>query len=381
MIRRIVYITGTRADYGLMKLTLDKINHNDFLSLQLIVTGMHLMDEFGNSLHEIENDGFSHRIVNTIIENDFKGSSIQYIGKFLISISQIIPSIKPNIILLLGDRAEMLAGAIVGAYFGIPVAHVHGGERSSTVDDTIRHAITKLSNIHFTATSESAKRIKKMGENPSYIFNVGAPGLDQILSSQLLSPHEIADIYKINLSQPLLVVIQHPVTSEIDTAAIQMRETMEAVLESNEQAIAIYPNADPGGRKMIEIINEYKNYSRIKIYKNISHKEFLSLMQICSVLIGNSSSGIIESPSFKVPSINVGTRQNNRERAISVIDVGYNKTEILRAIHLALYNESFKDSIKNIVNPYGDGHASDRIVNVLSSIPLTQDLLQKRMMY
>jgi len=381
MRRKIVYITGTRADYGLMKITLEKIHCHPFLSLELIVTGMHLMDEFGYSLHEIENDGFCHTIIDTTFEEDTRESSVRYIGKFLTSISQLIPKIKPDIILLLGDRAEMLAGAIAGAYFGIPVAHVHGGERSSTVDDTIRHAITKLSNFHFTATLESAKRIEKMGENPNHIFIVGAPGLDQVLTQPLISSHEIADIFDIKLNRPLLLVIQHPVTYEIESAPTQMRETMQAILESNEQTIVIYPNADPGGRKMIEVINEYKNYPNIKIYKNISHKKFLNLLKICSVLIGNSSSGIIEAPSFKVPSINIGTRQNYRERSTSVIDAGYNRNEILRKIQQAMYDESFKESVKNCVNPYGDGHASDRIVSILNSIPINQDSIQKRMMY
>jgi len=303
------------------------------------------------------------------------------VGKCVLELAPILEKIKPDILLVLTDLGHTLAGAIAGAYMNIPVAHLHGGDVSGSVDESVRHAITKLSHIHFPATKKSAERIIKMGEEPWRVYTVGAPGLDSILSKKLLSQREIAKKYKLNLSKPILLVIQHPVTTEVEDAALQMKETMEAIKELGYQTIIIYPNADAGGRRMIKVIERYKKYPFIKIFKSIPRKDYLSLMKITNVMVGNSSSGIIESPSFHLPVINVGARQIWRERADNVIDVDYNKNQIKKAIKKALFEEKFKEKVKKCKNPYGGGKSGIRIANILSKIKINKKLLQKKLTY
>ncbi|HEC92817.1 MAG TPA: UDP-N-acetylglucosamine 2-epimerase (hydrolyzing), partial [Candidatus Atribacteria bacterium] len=250
-----------------------------------------------------------------------------------------------------------------------------------TVDEFARHAITKLVHIHFAATKESANRIIKMGEDPSNVFVVGAPGLDIILNEDLIEPVELSEKYNLDLSKPILLVIQHPVTTEVENAPYQIRETLEAIMELKYQTLVIYPNADAGGRKMIEVIKKYEKYPFIKTFKSIPHKEYLSLMKIASVMIGNSSSGIIEAPSFRLPVVNIGTRQGGRERAENVIDVGYDKDQIESAIKKALYDRDFREKLKNSKNPYGDGKTGVRVAEILSKIKIDKKLLQKKITY
>lgn len=381
MKRKILYITGTRADYGLMKSVLKAIEEHPKLELEIVATGMHLMPEFGMTIKEIKKDGFKIHEIDATYENDNKESMTNFVGKCIQLLTKKIKEIKPDIILLLGDRGEMLAGAIVGAYLTIPVAHIHGGDITSTVDEPIRHAITKLAHIHFPATEKSAERIIKMGEDQSRVFVVGAPGLDTILSEKLIAPDELSKRYYLDLSKPILLVVQHPVTTEIEGAHEQIRETLEAVLELKHQTVFVYPNADAGGRKMIEVIKEYEEYPFINSFKSIPHREYLSLMGIAGVMIGNSSSGIIEAPSFGLPVVNIGSRQEGRQRAENVIDVDYDKEQIKAAIKKALYDEDFKEKVKNCKNPYGDGKAGVNIADVLSKIKIDKNLLQKRLSY
>ena len=216
--KKILYISGTRADYGLMQSTLRSIDNNPKLKLEIIVTGMHLMEEFGTTIKEIKKDGFTYHIVEAKYEENDRSSMVEFIGLLLQKLPSQINEINPDIILLLGDRGEMLAGAITGTYLGLPVAHIHGGEVSSTVDDFTRHAITKLAHIHFPATELSAQRIFKMGEPQETIFVTGAPGLDSILHEELMEPENIALNYGLDLSQPIIIVIQHPVSMEVENS-------------------------------------------------------------------------------------------------------------------------------------------------------------------
>lgn len=379
--RKILYVSGTRADYGLMRYTLDKIKNHPDLELEIIVTGMHLMAEFGTTINEIKDDGFKYHIIDSVYEKDDKEAMLNFIGMFIQKIPEMIKKIEPDIILLLGDRGEMLAGAIAGAYLGIPVAHLHGGEISSTVDDLARHAITKLSNIHLPANLESAKRITKMGEKPEMVFVVGAPGLDSMFHEKLIEPEKIAEIYDLDLSQSIILVLQHPVTLEVEEAPFQIRETLEAVLDLNCQTILVYPNADAGGRSMINIIQKYENSPCLNTFKSLPRRDYLSILNIASVLVGNSSSGIIEAASFKLPVVNIGTRQNGRDRAENVIDATYEKEDIKAKIIYCIYSDDFKNKVKNCKNPYGDGNTGAKIADILSKIPLDQNLLQKRLNY
>ena len=379
--RKILYISGTRADYGLIQSTLRNIDDNPELQLEIIATGMHLMEEFGTTVNEIRKDGFTYHIIEATYKKDDRESMVEFIGVFLQKLSLKIKKINPDIILVLGDRGEMLAGAIEGVYLGIPVAHIHGGEVSSTVDDFTRHAITKLAHIHFPATELSAERIIKMGEPEEIVFVVGAPGLDSILYERLIESEKIADIYGLDLSKPIIVVIQHPVSMEIEYAQDQIRQTLDAVVDLKFQTVLVYPNADAGGRRIIEIINSYEHNPNIKAYKNIPRKEYLSLLKVASVLVGNSSSGIIEASSFKLPVVNIGTRQKGRERGKNVIDADYEKGDIKSKILMCLYDENFKQKVKSCNNPYGDGKAGEKITQILCSININEKLLQKKLSY
>jgi len=381
MIKKILYISGTRADYGLMRSVLKKINNHPEFELYIAATGMHLMPEFGKTIHEIYHDGFRIIEINATYESDDRVSMAEFVGNFIRTLIIQIKDLNPDIILILGDRGEMLGGAIVGTYLNIPIIHIHGGEITSTVDEHVRHAITKLAYVHLAATQKSADRIIKMGENPKNVYLVGAPGLDEIIHGEFTSPQILAKKYQLNLSAPLFLVVQHPVSGELDMAPVQIRETLNAIIEEEYQTLVIYPNADAGGRQMIKIIQSYEKLPFIHAFRSIPHQDYLGLLKISSVLLGNSSSGIIEAASLRIPVINIGSRQHGREHTANVIHVNYNKEEIKKAINRALYDKRFLAKVKKCVNPYGNGSASDKIIKVLSKIKPDQNLLQKRMMY
>jgi len=375
--RKVAVITGTRAEYGLLRPILKAISEHPLLELHLLVTGMHLSKDFGYTVEEIKKDGFEiDAVLHTLSQDDTGCAMATYIGKCTIGISEELSRIKPDILLLLGDRGEMLAGAIAASCMNILSAHVHGGETSGSVDESFRHAITKLVHLHFVATKKNARKIISMGEDPSRVFFVGAPGLDNI-SDELVKPEKIAEKLNLDLKKPIILVVQHPVVTEIDDASRQVKETLEAIAELKHQTVLIYPNADPGGRKMIEVIREYEEMPFIRTFKSLSRSEFLSVMSVSSVMVGNSSSGIIEAPSFGLPVVNIGTRQKGRQRAANVIDVGYDKNEIKAAMDKTLHDEELLNKIRKRRNPYGEGKASERIVKVLSEIEITADLLQK----
>lgn len=372
MVKKVLYITGTRADYGLMRETLKLLNVDENFQLDVVVTGMHLMREFGCSVNEIKKNNFNLHIINQTFLKDDEQSMSLFIGNLINDLTKLMSKLKPDIVLLLGDRGEMLAGAIVASYLQIPIAHIHGGDVSSTVDDSTRHAITKFANVHFPATEKSASRIKQMGENPENIFVVGAPGLDSIIKIK----NSIDEKYlkeKYNIKKEFVLVLQHPVSLEVDDSAFQISQTLDAVTSTDYQIILVYPNADAGGRAMIKKIDEYG----VNAYKNIPHDDFIGLLGLSSILIGNSSSGIIESSSFKLPVINIGTRQQGREKASNVVDVGYDCNEIINAISFIESND-FKKILVDCQNPYGDGKAAKRICKVLSNIKLDKDLLNKQ---
>jgi len=378
--RKILYISGTRADYGLMRKTLLSIRRHPKLKIEIAVTGMHLMPEFGRTINEIKKDGFKIHKIEAIYERDSKESMANFVGKAIKLLAKEMKKIKPDMILILGDRGEMLAGAVVGAYLSIPVAHIHGGDVTSTVDEFSRHAITKLSHIHFAATRDAAERIKKMGENSWRIFVVGAPGLDGILNEKLFSKKEITGKYNLNLKEPILLVVQHPCGSEIKKAGKQMQETMEAIRELGFQTIVIYPNADAGGREMIKIIRKYGKLPFVRVFKSLPRKDYLSLMKVASVMVGNSSSGIIESSSFCLPTINIGEREKGREKAGNVIEADHKKAEIKKAILRAL-DKKFLAKVKKIKNPYGRGLAGPHIAQILARLNINKKLLEKQITY
>lgn len=380
--RKIIAVTGSRADYGILRSVLYAMRRHRNLKISLIVTCMHLEDEFGYTLKEIKKDGFTIAgKVDILSSLDTPASMAKAVGKGIIGFVEILKKKKPDILLVNTDRFETLAAAIAGAFMNIAVAHMHGGEVSASIDESARHAITKFAHIHFPATKENAKRIIKLGEDPRRVFTVGAAGLDFILNKKLLPPKDIFAKYKLDPRRPLFLVVQHPVTTEVNQAGLQMRQTLEAVIKIKGQTVIIYPNADAGGRAMIKIIKKYLKYPFIKAFKSMPHLDYLSLMSIAKVMIGNSSSGIIEAPSFKLPVVNIGTRQQGRQRCSNVIDVGYNKEEISRGIDKALNDRKFLNRLKRCINPYGNGKTGLKIASILTNIKLNPKLLQKRITY
>jgi UDP-N-acetylglucosamine 2-epimerase (non-hydrolysing)/GDP/UDP-N,N'-diacetylbacillosamine 2-epimerase (hydrolysing) len=383
MPRKICVVTGSRAEYGLIQPTLKAIIAHPMLELSLVVCGMHLSEDFGRTIKEIVADGFKidGRIESTT-PGDTGNAMALSVGTLINELSKCIKKSKPDIFIALTDLGHALATAIIGIYTNIPVAHIHGGDVSGNADESVRHAITKLSHIHFPATSKSGERIIRMGEDAWRVHVVGAPGLDSILKEELASPKVLSSRYRIDLKKPFILAVQHPVTTEVEDAKNQIKETLEALKDVGVFTIFIYPNSDAGGRAMIEVIKKYASKNQIfKTYKSLPHTDYLGLMKYASALIGNSSSGIIESPSFRLPVVNVGTRQEGRERAKNVIDVGYKKEEIKRAIEKAIYDQKFRDVVRKTRNPYGDGKASERIVEVLSSIEINKKLIQKKLTY
>ena len=290
---------------------------------------------------------------------------------------------RPDIILILGDRGEPFAAAIAGTYLNIPIAHIHGGEVSGSVDESVRHAISKLSHIHFPATQLSAERLIKMGEAKERIFITGAPGLDSILNMEFASKPELCFKLGLDPSEDIIVVIQHPVTTEYipGNAKKQMSSTLKAIQRLNKQTVIIYPNSDAGGREMISEIMKIESNPKIHVLKNLLSEDYRNLLKHSVLLIGNSSSGIIEAPSFNLPVINIGTRQARRERAGNVVDIEQDSEKIFHLANKILVNEAYRKELQNVTNPYGDGTASKKIVKVLKEIKITPELLQKVITY
>ena len=379
--RKIAYITGTRADYGLMRDVLFAIQIHPKLDLQIIVTGMHLSEKFGMSINEIRKDHFKiGATINAMSEGKTEENMAETFGKTVVGLSKAIFKVCPDIILLEGDRGEMLAAAIIGAHMGIAVAHVSGGDVSGSIDESIRHAITKFAHIHFPGTKSSASRIRQMGEEEWRIHMVGTPGVSMDVEALRKRAPEIMHDLGLDPGKETILVMQHPVVSEANEAGSQMLETIEAVAKvvtGEKQVVVMYPNSDAGSEDMIRVIEEYSNMYQMKLCRNMNRDDFLSLMSASSVVIGNSSSGIVEVPTLRVPVVNIGTRQKNRERADNVIDVGYNSKEILKAIEMALSNESFKLKCQKCKNPYHSKDVGKKIADVLHDVKLDKKIIDK----
>lgn len=350
--KKIAYLTGTRAEFGLMRLILKKIEAQPEFKLLLMATGMHLLPEFGQTIDEVKAEFPEVKIIDATYQDDNRLSMARFLGKCCQLVTEILRQEKPDLVLVLGDRAEQLAMAQAAAYLAIPVIHLHGGEHTTTVDNKARNAIAMLADYHLPATEKSKEKLITMGIKPDKIQVVGAPGLDEINNSEKLEKKEF------------LVILQHPDEQEHNSAE-QMKITLDAVLNFNLQIKIIYPNSDPGGREIIKVIQEYvKKYPpRFEAFPNLTHKEYLKLLRQALVLIGNSSSALIEAPSLGLPAVNIGPRQQGREKAGNVINTDYNEQAIIQAIKLALTKKTTKGS-----NPYGDGKTSERVIKFLETL-------------
>jgi UDP-hydrolysing UDP-N-acetyl-D-glucosamine 2-epimerase len=379
--RTVAYVSGTRADFGLMTPVLKAINNHPALTLSLYATGMHLMPKYGETL----NDASSIFPVVKRIEASFESSDAAGMAKFaadyFFMISREFVDTRPDLVLILGDRIEMLCTALAAFNLGIPVAHVHGGDKSSTNDDAYRHAITKVAHVHFPATALTAERIKKLGEDDWRINVVGAPTLDVILNEMLPSRAELFEHLGLDINARIILVTQHPESELADEAGQQMREILESVKFFGLPVVVTYPNADSGSQAMIEVIERERGNTLFKIYKSFPHKEFLALEREAAVWVGNSSGAMIESSSFHVPVVNVGLRQQGRLRGQNVIDVPHEREKIVTAIDKSLNDEAYRATLQHVQNPWGDGRTGPRVAKILAELKIDRFLLTKQITY
>lgn len=380
--RKIAVVSEARATYGYIKNVMRLIERSEQLELQLIVTGMHLLKDYGSSIDEILRDGFKPAArVDMYVGGDTPTAWSKSLGVEIQGLTQVFDMMKPDLLLVAGDRAEILAATVTAAYMNIPVAHIQSGDLSGHIDGSARHAITKLAHVHLPACEDSAERVRKMGEESWRIFNVGAPQLDDVVHGKKLGRPELSRMFGVNFDQPVLLIIQHAVLAEVHLAKKQMEETLAAVKESGHPALVIYPNVDAAGQEIISVIRQYEQVPMIKTFKNVERDVFLSLLTAVSLVIGNSSVGILEAPSFKLPALDIGSRQTGRMRACNVITVPrFDRGLIGQAIEQALHDTRFRTMLKTCQNPYGDGNSSERICRVLEEVDLGK-LLNKQMTY
>ena len=378
--RKIAVVTGTRAEYGLLYWILQKTHGDPDLILQLVVTGMHLSPEFGLTVKEIEADGFpiSER-VEMLLSSDTEVGLSTSMGLGIMGFASAFSRLRPDILVLLGDRFEALAAAAAAVVARIPIAHIHGGESSEgAIDEAFRHAVTKMSHIHFPAVDLYARRIRQMGEDPEKIFTLGAPGLDHIYLTHLPEREDLQSELGIDLTKGVALITYHAVTLEFSTARQHMANLLAAIGGRDLTLVFTYANADTGGRVINQMIEEFvKNEPHAYAFPSLGQRRYLGLLRIADVMVGNSSSGIIEAPSFKLPVVNIGDRQRGRVRAANVIDCGVQQQEISKALDQALSRE-FRESLKDLVNPYRRGRTSSQIVSVLKEIQLGEALIKKR---
>ncbi len=384
MVKRICVITGTRAEYGLLKPLIMKIIDDKEIDLKLVVTGMHMSTEFGLTYKLIEEDGIViDEKIEILLSSDSHVATSKAMGLAIISFSEYINRTKPDMVIVLGDRYEILAASISAMVANVPIAHIHGGEITEGAhDDVFRHCITKLSYLHFTSTESYRKRVMQLGEEPNRVFNVGAIGIENIKELKLLSKEEIEKSINFTLNKKFALVTFHPVTLEQGLAEIQITELLGALEEFDDMKFIITKaNSDNEGRKINRKIDEFisKNPEKYIGFVSMGQLKYLSAMKYCSMVIGNSSSGIIEAPSFNIPTINIGDRQKGRLQAKTVINCDPIKSDIIKAIKRGLSKE-FKDKISKIENPYGDGDTSNKILYEIKKA-LSKEIELKKTFY
>ena len=376
--RKICVVTGTRAEYGLLYWLMKEIQADEELVLQLVVTGMHLSPEFGLTYKVIEADGFViDAKVEMLLSSDTPVGVAKSIGLGVIGFAESLDWLKPDIMVVLGDRYEILAAAQAALIARIPVAHIAGGDvTEGAFDESIRHSITKMSHLHFVTNAQSAARVRQLGEDPSHVYTVGNPGLDHLKRMEFLSRKELEQNLGFSFREQNLLITFHPSTLDSESASRQFQELLQALdqLSDNFGLFFTYPNADPHGRALIAMLDEYVlGRKNAKAFVSLGQQRYLSLMAQVDAVVGNSSSGLYETPSFKIPTINIGDRQKGRLRAASIFDCETKCESIVDTVHKAM-----KMDCSQVVNPYGDGNSSKQILATLKSCINYQSLLQKK---
>ena len=377
--RKICVVTGTRAEYGLLRSLIQKINNDNELTLQLVATGMHLSPEFGDTYKEIENDGFNiDKKVEILMSSDSSIGISKAMGLAQISFSEVFDELKPDIVVILGDRFEMFSVCSAAMIGRIPVAHLYGGELTiGAYDDAFRHAMTKMSMLHFTSTQDYQKRVIQLGEMPDRVFYVGSLGVENIMTQRLLSKIELEKKLKFNFLEKNIIITFHPETLASKSASLQFQQLLSAVSSLSDTLIIFTKaNADTNGRSINKMIDEFvRNNENSISFTSLGQLNYLSCLQFVDCVLGNSSSGIVEAPSFKVGTINIGNRQKGRIRANQTIDVPAESDQILNAINQVLSLE-FKNKILDVRNPYEMEGTSDLILDELKTVNL-DDLKEK----
>ncbi len=378
--KKVAVVSGTRADYGIYYPILKAIQGDDELELHLIVTGMHLSSSYGNTVENIKQDGFriSAR-VECLFQGSTHGNMARSIGTGIMGMTQAFESIEPDFVVVLGDRGEMLAAAIVSTHLNIPLIHLHGGEVSGTIDESVRHAISKLAHIHLVATEGSRERLIRMGEDPWRIHVVGAPRIETIENTMLPSLDETKQKYQLDFTGEYLLFVYHPVTTE-EHDLVVLNQLFRELVKTELNLVCIMPNSDAGTEKIKEVYKDFAGEPRIYMATNFGQLDYLVMLKHAVMLVGNSSSGIIEAASYKVPVINIGSRQNGRERSLNIIDIAEDKDELVQAL-AHVRSKEFQQSLHSLTNVYGRENTSRSIVQIIKQISKTERLIQKTITY
>jgi GDP/UDP-N,N'-diacetylbacillosamine 2-epimerase (hydrolysing) len=379
--KKLLFVTGSRGEWGYIRPILKLIEQSQEFSYSLCVTNMHLLPSFGESVKEIENDGFKvdYRI-NISIDGYNHVTQVKSLGIFLASFADILASAKPDWIVLAGDRGEQLMGAIGGGYTYTPVVHIQAGEKSGNIDGMARHAIGKFAHLHIASNDDAVNRLLKLGEEEFRVHQVGAPQLDELVAGFYSSVEDLQRSLNIDMNRDFIMVVQHPVTEEFEIASQQIEETMKAVNRFPHPKIVILPNNDAGSIKIREGIENFLT-GEYYVFSNLKRQDYLGLLKYCKVLIGNSSSGLLEAPTFKTPAVNIGRRQMGRDQGINVINCHFEVEAIFMAIQKALTQEFRAYLDQKCVNPYGDGRSSERILELIRTIQIDDKFIVKDITY
>lgn len=390
--RKIAVFTGNRAEYGLQYPILRAVATDPRLEYFLLAGGAHLQEDFGRTMAEIEKDGFRvYREVEIRMQQDTLFATAQAIGTGILSLSRILEELRPDFLVVYADRYEGFAAMITGTQMNIPTAHIEGGDytEGGALDDSVRHAMTKLAHLHFATNEQAVERICRLGEEPWRVFNVGQPSLDLIAAGMHAQPSEVAEALKLDLTKPVILFCQHSVTTEYELVLQQIAPSLEALRRlaaEGNQIIITYPNNDAGGRRIIEEVRKLEGVPNVQIWQSLGRHRFHGVLNVIGrhgrgAFAGNSSAIIKETPAFGCPAVNIGSRQQGRLRADNVIDTGYDSDEIYAAILRSTRDESFRTQCRTCKNPYGAGNAGPKIAETLATIPIDQRLLRKKMTY
>jgi GDP/UDP-N,N'-diacetylbacillosamine 2-epimerase (hydrolysing) len=382
MKRKITVTTGTRSEFGLLRSVLEEISKSKKLELSILVAGMHLSKKYGSTVNEITKEGFKiHGKVPMVPKNDSNYDMAISLGEGIIRFSKLFKKIKPDLNLILGDRDESLASAIAAYHMNIPNAHIHGGDKTQAgIDEYNRHAITKMSNIHFAVTQKSKKRIIQMGEDPKYVFFTGSPSVDDIVENKITSKLSLEKKYKLKFTGNEIILLYHPVTTQSSESGKEIENIMKDVLKLKIPTICISPNSDAGNDAIFQCLKRYSKHDFIYTFDSIPRSDYLGLLNNCGILLGNSSSGMIEGSYFQINVINIGIRQKNRERGQNVIDIiNPSKNSIYFTIKKILKNKNNKKFKNKFI--YGTGNTSKKITKTLENISINKNLIQKQIKF